>query len=129
MIGNVRLLFLTPLVVGCSTVAASGPNVARNPASQVYHGTLSLAFADGVEAGRLDQADGECVGVSLPKRVVSRLRASGPKIASVTGLLFEVPNDIEVATIRVNGRQVGFRQCNNKYVFVRRNGDIAWRAR
>lgn len=129
MIGNLRLLWFLPFATGCSAVAASGPVTVPQPTVHVYQGTLRLVFADGVEAGRLDQADGQCLGMSLPKKDVNRLRASGPRIATVRGLLFEAPNDIEVATIRVNGRQVGFRQCNNKYVFVRRSGDISWEAR
>jgi hypothetical protein len=128
MIRAIRLLFFVLLLPGCSTAAGSGP-VSSKLAVQVYRGTLSLTLADGVEAGRLKLSDGECLGVSLPKQAADKLRVSGPQIVSIKGSLFQVPDDIEVATIHVNGRLVGFRQCKNKYVFIRRSDDISWGAK
>lgn len=118
-------LIIVIIVVGCSTNSA--PHEGQKASlSQIYRGTLRLVFADGVEAGRLERPDGTCLGVSLPERELVRLRTSGPRTVSLTGLVSEVPRDIEIATIRINGRVVGFRQCNNKYIFVRKSGDIAW---
>jgi len=121
-----RILSLALLIGAWATTSVGEGRVGSNRPIRIYHGTLSLVFADGVEAGRLDQADGKCVGVSLPKGVVGRLRKLGPKTVSIRGSLFEVPNDIELSSIHVNGRQVGFRQCNNAYIFVFRNSDVHW---
>ena len=112
-------------LAGCSPSAAlHEKQKASSP--QVYRGMLRVVFSDGVEAGRLDQPDGTCLGVSLPKHELARLRRSGLRQVSLRGLMSEVPDNVEIATIRINGRVVGFRQCKNKYVYVRDSRDIVW---
>jgi len=129
MIAREQILLLALLMTGCATMDGKGAETASTPPVRSFRGTLSLVFADGVESGHLDQAGGPCLGVSLPAKDMTKLRASGPRAVEVQGSLFQVPNDIEVATIRVNGRQVGFKQCNNTYVFVRKSRDIVWDVR
>lgn len=126
MIGRKQILLLAMLVAGCATIEDKGVESASAAPVRNFRGTLSLVFADGVEAGRLGQVGGQCLGVSLPIEDMANLRASGPQVVEIRGYLFEIPNDVEVAAIRVNGRQLGFRQCNNTIIFVRRSRDIEW---
>lgn len=96
-------------------------------AIQIFEGIASVVYADGVEMVRLDQFRDSCLGVSLPKAGLVALKKSGPKRVSIKGLLMQVPSETEIATIHVNDRLVGFRQCDNKYVFVRSIRDIDWK--
>lgn len=119
-----RTLMMFGLAMACTTAPLLASAFGMEGSSQIFSGTLRIVFADGVETGRLDQPDGRCLGVSLPRRAVAQLRASGPRSASIKGQLFHAPEDIEIATIRVNGRLVGFRQCGNDYVFVSKGTDV-----
>lgn len=111
------------------TVTAAGTSVPSRPVSnesgiQTIEGTISVVWADGVQAARIDRTDRSCLGVSLPTEELNKLKKSGPRPVSIRGVLMAVPMDIEVATVRVNGRLVGFKQCDNQYIFVKAPSDI-----
>jgi len=121
----------------CAFFAASVAACASNPDSSItdsgghplhqFEGTATVVYADGVEAVRLEQLHGGCIGVSLPSSGMAELKRSGPREMTIHGLLMQVPGDMETATVRVNGRIVGYRQCGNTYVFVRSEKDIEWK--
>ena len=84
----------------------------------VIRGTLSVVQLGEVMMGKLMLPEGECLSVSLPSSMVDSLVRSGPRQETVAGTIFPVPDDIEVATIAVNGRQIGLGQCGNLYLYV-----------
>jgi hypothetical protein len=116
--------------IGLSICASSNPKDGLSGFGRsvaVFEGTLRLVFADGVEMGRLDFKDGKCIGVSLPASDQNALRESGPRKVRIEGILFAAPTDVEVAEIRVNERTIGFRQCENQYIFVSDRRNISWK--
>lgn len=123
----IGLSIFTVLVVGCASSNPKDGLSGFGRSVAVFEGTLRLVFADGVEMGRLDFKDGKCIGVSLPASDQNALRESGPRKVRIEGILFAAPTDVEVAEIRVNERTIGFRQCENQYIFVSDRRNISWK--
>jgi hypothetical protein len=79
-------------------------------------GVLSPVVEDGVDMGRMDLANGECVAVSLPAHRLDALFANGPQSTTVRGRVFDDPaapnNRVEII---VNGRNVGSGMCGDDF--------------
>lgn len=115
MIARLVLLAAFMALFGCATTPMT-----RGQCSAAYEcilsGTLSPVVEDGVDMGRMDLPDGDCVAVSLPDGAVNRLFASGPYATTVRGRRFDDPaapnNQVQ---INVNGRQVGSGLCGGGF--------------
>jgi hypothetical protein len=112
------------LTLGCAPAHPVGTGSTK---LRTYSGVLRVVRPSGIEMARLDLPGGDCLGVSLPENAMARLRRSDGARATVKGRLFEIPNDIEIATLHVKGREVEFRQCNYRFLFVERPEDLKFR--
>jgi hypothetical protein len=74
--------------------------------------------------GKLTQNNQECVGVSLSQSTIKKLRNFLPARVEINGFLYQVPQDIEISNISIDGREIGFQQCNGKYVVVGNSSNI-----
>lgn len=83
------------------------------------HGTVTARPAEHGWIGSLALADGRCVSISLPDTEMEALRQTGPSEMTVSGRVYGDPStDREVASMEIDGRNIGLGLCGNFFVFV-----------
>ena len=113
-------LFLT----GCVTPQSISYPMSFEECAKSDHCTISgtVIARQGEHAwmGELTLADGQCISVSLPRRIISELRATGPRQMVVSGRSFGDPSRSieEVVTLEIEGRKIGLGLCSDFFVFV-----------
>lgn len=115
-------LALSTALTGCAhKVGAELPMTieqCRQAKRCVIGGELSVAQIGGVTMGKLQLEGGSCVSASLPLAMIETLEKSGTRQTVLSGTIFPIPTDIEVASISVNQRKIGLGICGNFYLYV-----------
>lgn len=119
MAARLILIALIATLASCATAPMSRDQCGAS--SQCHlSGTLTPVNVQGVDMGRMDLADGQCVAISLPDHMLDRLFSGGAHQTSISGRVFDDPGpERNVTQIIVNGRDVGSGLCGGRFfVFV-----------
>jgi hypothetical protein len=81
-------------------------------------GVVTLSRYNHAEMAILQLENDACVSLSLPDKLVRKVRKSGSLLLSVKGRVFPMNPAIGHNVIFNNGRRVGPSECGNFYVFV-----------
>lgn len=113
---------IVPLLLAatsCTRVDRSTMNYDQCSAAQVctVRGIAVARLVESAWMAEVQLADGRCVSVSLPDRLMSSLKHGGPRVMSITGEVFTDP-PIDVVSVEVNGRRIGLGACGDFFVFV-----------
>lgn len=115
-------LILISIFLCCCAQTPQGVSYAAYPNCKVddycsVTGRFSIEEIDHVKMGKLILDDNKCINLSLPKKMLKN--SSSGKDMTFHGQLYETPSSDELtAGIKIDGRKVGWSQCNKLYIFV-----------
>lgn len=121
-INLVNILALVLCMTGCilhgaTVVAAVYPNCKLDDYCSVT-GTFSVVEIDHVKMGKVMLQNGKCINLSMSNSALVKYKP-GEEI-SVAGILYETPAVDELtATLKIDGRRIGWSQCNKNYIFLK----------
>lgn len=121
-INSISVLVLSLCITGCvlnnaPASAAIYPNCKLDDYCSVA-GKFSVVEIDHVKMGKVMLADGKCINLSMSNAALKKYKKD--EEISVVGVLYETPSVDELtATLKINGRRIGWRQCNSNYLFLK----------
>jgi hypothetical protein len=116
------VLLLSLFLCGCAlkkmpATTASYPNCKLDDYCSVA-GKFSVVEINHVKMGKVILMDGKCINLSMPSNALKKYKKD--EEVSVAGVLYETPAADELTvSLKIDGRRIGWNQCNKTYLFIK----------